>query len=393
MVFNRINFHGHLRLSGVCKRWLNLVQNDVVFMRSVRFDVRKMKDHHTLVRSYKFVYLNWYGYGRQPDIIPENMQQLLKNAEIIDFGYSAYPSDLNRIIPFCENAKDIRLGNSTSDKTVLTFSHPFPVQLSMVKARIENSMPVLDRFSAITKLSGMMEIESKSSEEFLAKYAGVTTALAVRLNSSFDKLSQFENLHLESVRLWEYEYARSEKESVAVQVFFEQQAASLKSIEIVDIINEYFFDPMRMLLVNLEKVKIRYSTRQNLRINNLKVLPKLKFLDLAVIVPAESEFYHLDVGELITLNELSISNKLFYGPHVFQKLRIISHNQPMNMLKKFVILKFNFDHETSEQIVWNMPRLKVLEIISDHCVSKHEKTLTSLTIDTPISWRHGDNFR
>jgi F-box domain len=115
LIFNRINFHGHLRLSGVCQRWNNVVKDDVPFMRTVKFKAASVTGRRSLIRSYRYVVLHNFV---KDDISVGNLEKLTLNAEKIDFGCTNRAT-LNCVMPLCVNATEIEL-MSTFNHTDIT---------------------------------------------------------------------------------------------------------------------------------------------------------------------------------------------------------------------------------------------------------------------------------
>jgi F-box domain len=371
MIFNRLNFYGHLRLSVVCTHWKNLVQNDVLFMKTVKFKAEKMNEHHTLMRSYKCVDLRTSTRTRTTNDPPdlrwhcgENLQKLLKTVERIEFG-DTEQYIVNLVMPLCENLKEVQLSRFKSSyrgtykgpkaDMALTFNHRSPIKISISTLCTE----FLDRFDVITEISELGLI-TLPSEELMAKYGGVIKSLNICFYSSLECWHRLENVQLQHLDLSGCILQDDqEKSKAAVQLLFEQQAPFLKTIEIWDsYIDVYvFFDPIRMLLKNLVEISFAYSYCQGLHLNDLKVLPKLKCLDIRMFLGGESE-YHLDVVELIALNELRLTSDTKNSP----RLRIVSRNQPLNAMEKMQLFGFSLDCESLKQLAHTMPRLKVLEI-------------------------------
>jgi hypothetical protein len=354
MIFNQLNFHGHLRLSGVCIRWKNLVNNDAFFMNTVKLNVGKMHDNHSLIRSrsYKHIDLSHTPWNIR---FGENLQLLLETAESIAFGRTKR-AIVNQVMPLCKGLKEIQLigfgFEHQGDDPALKFNYPLPVKISFTACA-----EFLDRFNVITEIS-RFSLETVPTTEFMAKYGRVIKSLGICCDRSLDDFwSGFENLRLEHLYLSGQLGYVEDTDKAIVEAFFQQQALSLKAIEIVDHI-DFFFDPMRMILVNLEKIKIKCKTNLVLRLNDLKILPKLKSLEYATNVSGDTEF-SLDVAELTTLTELRVSTYLtLIGP----KFRIVLPNQPLDAMEKLEICNFQLDLVTLEQIARTMPGLKVLDI-------------------------------
>jgi F-box domain len=319
-IFKRINFHGHLRLSGVCKKWHNVVQDDATFMRSVKFVPGKITKKRTLLRRYRNVVLHDLSEDK---IDARNLQKLLENAEKIDFG----PTDrytLNRIIPMCKNLDEMKM-HMRADNTALTFVHPLPVKISTDQI----SLDVFDRYKIITNISGLV-LSVEPSEDFMAKHGVSVTSLTVKVTSdaTFNNFGRMENFHLSSLSLIG---CIGQFEKYSIRSFFGKQAPFLKTIEITGCIEYSMFESMWMLLRNLETAKFSLKISQNLRLNDLKALTKLKCLDLEVNGGRDNRSnqtdYHLDIAELTTLTELRISCN--------GVLRIGSLDKPMGAIEKF----------------------------------------------------------
>jgi F-box domain len=334
MIFNKLNFHGHLRLSGVCKRWNDLVQNDVLFMRTVSFNAKSMDGRHTVMRAYKHVKLGCFRRNNEL-ITDENLLKLLENVEIIDFCRTNCFT-INRVMRMCtENVTEIRLSRIKNTKQAFTFECTWPVTISMSVACME----FLDRFNNIKNIS--------------------------RLGLSYhDNISQYENVNPQFLRLYGRPVSqKTQAEKDIVHAFFEKQAHSLKAIE-VERIDLFFFNAMRMMLINLETVKLTAYQSYELDFSNLKVLPKLKCLDITLVHSIGLDFYCLDVGELTTLAELSINFKFDNYQYRAEapKLQLLSPKRPMNEMMKFEMSNLNVDNELLGRVVQIMPRLKALNM-------------------------------
>jgi F-box domain len=357
MIFNRLNFHGHLRLSVVCTRWKNLVQNDVLFIKTVKFKAEKMNEHHTLMRSYKNVdMVSCYFPEDFRFRLGRNLPKLFKTAELINFGV-ANRQIVNFVMPLCKNLKEVQLNGliqgDEADKA-LTFNHRLPIKISISTLCTE----FLDRFDVITDISDLSLITLPP--ELMAKYGGVIKSLTIFFRSSLVNWHRFENLQLQHLKICGGNLAQDiAKAKATVQLLFEKQAPFLKTIEILDryVDMDVFFDPIRMLLKNLVEIRFAYSYCQGLNLNDLKVLPKLKCLDIKMILGGESE-YHLDIVELIALTELRMTSNSSDHP----TLRIVSRNRPLDAMEKLQLAGFRLDSGSLEQMAQTMPRLKVLNI-------------------------------
>jgi hypothetical protein len=342
-----------LRLSGVCKRWNDLVQNDVLFMKTVKFHLCNLDGRSMLMRSYKNIDLGNCAYKfRVNNCIPLNSRYLMSIADSIDFGLVTH-AFLNRIMPLCTNVKEIKLENSLyrrANNRALTFEHSVPVEISIRNPCLE----LFDRFKVITNILQLND----TSQDIMAKYGAVITSLNTS-TSELQELVQLQDLHLQSLCLTAILYVDTEKNSAIVRTFFEKQALVLTIIKI-EYCPEVLFDAMHMLLKNLETVKISYcQNKHELHFNDLKVLPKLKCLDVHQVDINSAQYYHLDVSELVTLAELRVSINLNWDAPT---LRITSGSEPMVSLKKFCAFNCHIDFETLEQIVQTMPELKTLDV-------------------------------
>jgi F-box domain len=343
-IFKRINFHGHLRLSRVCKKWHNVVQDDASFMRSVKFAPGRISKKKKLMGSYRNVVLHHFRKNR---IDAKNLQKLMKNAEKIDFGPTT-PETLNYVVPLCKNLGEMEVDIAT-DNTALTFVHPLPVKISTTQI---SSLDVLDRFKKITDISGLV-LSDEPSNDFMVKYGGLVTSITVEVPSGrqFHNFGRMENFHLSFLGL----IGQFEKHSI--RSFFGTQASFLKSIEIKGTIEDFMFESMWMLLKNLESVTISFRTSQNLCLNKLKALTKLECLIIEVKIAPNSihQSYHLDIAELTKLTALRVSC-------INGVLRISSLDKPMSAIEKFEIFGHKFDLEALKQIALTMPGLKELRI-------------------------------
>jgi hypothetical protein len=355
-IFNRINFHGHLRLAGVCKRWHNLVQNDIAFMRTVRFDASKMFDHvrsychqaqhHQLMRSYRYVTLENFSSPIHVCIV-NNLEELFKNTEKIYFG-STKSSVLDCVIPLCKNLKEIEVYGGTRNFFYIdfTFQHSLPIHISSV-----NCSPIIDGFDKITQISSFI-LDADPSEKFISKHIDVIKSLRIYRFSNFSLkyLQLLENSQLKSLYFASQFFSHSDKDSV--QSFLAKQAPYLESIEIDCSMDDFMFDSMRMFLGNLKIVKFDYYPSLDLCLNDLKVLTKLQCLDIKIIT-THGRSYQLDISDLTSLTDLRISGNS-------DTLLRITLNKTMEAIEKFTVHCFKLDLEALEQISQIMPNLKML---------------------------------
>jgi hypothetical protein len=352
MIFNGVNFHGHLRLSSVCKRWHNLVRNDIGFMRSIKFHAQRLQHHDILARSYKSIDLSGYAWCYSG--IPANLQKQLKDVETLDFGYYVTTSTLNCVIPLCKSLKEVRMTKwYPSHQPPVTFRHPLPVRIVMMEPCIE----FLDHLNVITELANM-RLENVPTPNFVAKYGSAITSLDIRLNKAFDNLVQFENLHLQSVRIIEF-YDNVPVNPDALRAFFKKQAPSLKSLHLDDISDSDWFDEIT-ILKKLETLKFtcnvnHWEQSQRFHLDDLRELKNLQSLDIDL---EEDSFggdaYELDIYELTTLTDFRI--------HGDFRFKIYTVGQPMIAMRKIDISCGGMKLDELERLVRLMPELKVFGI-------------------------------
>jgi hypothetical protein len=365
MVFNLINFHGHLRLSGVCKRWHNLICSDALFMRTVKLEAGRITKNHKLMRSYQYVALiasrsSSKDYYPRSNINQDNLQKLLKNAETIDFG-STNREVLNCVMPLCENLREIRLHNvhTTSllngyNGTMLTFE-PYPLPV-----RILATNPVsdfIDRLKVVTNISGLVfkgGVYGPKWETFMAKHGAVIKTLSVEATlPQLELLGQIENLHLQSLCLGNKYCSEFKVESV--QPFLAKQAPFLESYEISGGSSKRVLFNSIWILSNLKTVKFTCSPNEtaDLRLNNLKTLAKLERLDLE-LESFYGEAYQLDISELTTLAVLRLRGDA--------RVRFESPFLPLLRMEKIEISCYLLNLKDLNRIVKAMPGLKVLAL-------------------------------
>jgi hypothetical protein len=371
MIFNRINFHGHLRLSGVCKRWYNLVQNDLLFMRTVEFQAYKMNETHTLMRTYKSVNVSgsWRHQCYRPknNVIAENFQKLFKNTETIFIG-STTRSIMNSVMALCENLREINtcvLLISTDGNTTLTFQHSLPIKICPMS---NMSTELLDCFTVIESISSISIFDSPKLE-IVDKYGSKTNSLIVNVNtrrqknSLLNQLCRYENLQLQSLRFDNYSNRLFEKGSV--HSFFKKQAPFVETIKIEGKIDTYIFHSI-LMLNNLQTVKLSFKIDANVDLNDLKLLTKLKCLEFEIWNDEDHCEYFLDVSELNTLTDLRVSAR---GRVIDIALQVFPSHLRFRTLENFTVSQFMLDVDSLEQIVRAMPALKVLDI-DDKVVGK-----------------------
>jgi hypothetical protein len=361
MIFNPLNFHGHLRMSAVCKKWYNLVLNDVLFMRTVKFNAENFSESHELLRSYKMVTLcgfNWEkGIGR-------NVQELLKSVETIDFGYISR-NELNHVMPMCKNLKEIGklyfMESGRGASTPLNFKHPLPTTISMG----DHWEEFLECFEVITNISNL-HVRNVPSDEFVAKYGAMIEAVSIDLAidlGALDFWARCEKLQLEFLLIADSDNSAAELDWDTLRSFFQKQAPSLKTINFhLQLIDEFLFDPALMLLINLETVVVTFANDDVPQLNNMKVLPKLRCLMLTVVVNSASECYQLDIDELVTLTELFVqspSNGSAKRPKIRMKPQVL----PMDAVGKITVSGFRVDDTSLAQIARTMPRLKMFAMV------------------------------
>jgi hypothetical protein len=212
----------------------------------------------------------------------------------------------------------------------------------------------------ILKMSRMEMLDNLSNTKFMAKYGGVINSLPLD--------------HLSFHRLMNASQP-TEKGRTTLASFFKKQAPYLISINFHEM--DFVFDPMRMLLRNLESVQIRETICRTdlnvLRFNDLKVLPKLKCLKLEISDESSrfrSEEYNLNVGELATLKELKVTIVLSWGTDkTVPEFCVVVPAQPLDGMESLHVSGADLGFSALEQIVQTMPNLKKLKI-DDPVVSK-----------------------
>jgi hypothetical protein len=188
------------------------------------------------------------------------------------------------------------------------------------------------------------------------------------LNDAHVLCSSRANVHLQSLCIRDTH--DSTRKIDWIQTFFEQHAPSLKTIGINLLYNKVtLFASLHTLLENLETVTLTYVTNQ-IRLNDLKDLSKLKCLVLNLEITKRNKCYNLDVGELITLTELHISS---YTTSIMcesgPKIRIVSRGlPPLDAMEKFKIAYTELDFEALEKITRIMPNLKELVLVRTLCM-------------------------
>jgi hypothetical protein len=361
MIFNRLNFHGHLRMSAVCKKWYNLVLNDILFMRAVKFNAKNLSGSHELLRSYKMVDLRGFQWKNG---IGQNVQELLNSAETIDFGCISR-NDLNHVMPMCKNLKEIgelyNMENGRGASTPLNFKHPLPTTISM----FDHWEEFFECFDVITKISNF-HVGNVPSDEFMTKYGAMINAVSIDLADlgALDFWARCEKLQLKFLLLLaDSDNSSAELDWDTVRSFFEKQAPSLKTINFhLQRIDEFWFDPALMLLINLETVVVTFANDDVPQLNNMKVLPKLRCLMLTVVVKSAGECYELDIVELVTLTELFMESPS-HIPAKRPKIRMKPQVLPMDAIGKITVSGFRVDGTSLAQIALTMPRLKMFAMV------------------------------
>jgi hypothetical protein len=359
LIFNRLNFHGHLRLSSVCRRFLEVIENDVKFMRTVNFRavqiaMRKHTNtiHGKLMRAYRTVTL-WH-YKNVVDLT-DLEQAMLKDVESLNLCTCSFrdTAELVSVLKHCKHLKTVlfnsrRIKNLTANPPKETYSSPVSIVIDI---------PVCQALNCFTNISQIHVRdwnywETQDISRFLSEYSAIVSSMDIYERDSDDYLQllvQKPELKLKHINMFFYDPKHVEPKAQ----LFAHQRTYLTSLAARGFMNQQLFDAIHSNLVNLEALDLQIKYPKNVRLNDLKVLTKLK--SLTVSFREFQDENDLDISGLVSLEQLKLSISLLRRPF---KLVL---KQPLLKLKKLE-LRFPVDKQLFGQMATMFPNLRNLEL-------------------------------
>jgi hypothetical protein len=356
LIFNRLNFHGHLRLSIVCRRFLQLIANDVTFMRTVNFQafqtpIRELPIQAKLFRTYRTVTMSSYDSFEEFTGLELD---LLENAETLNFCSCNFQdtAELVSVLAHCKRLQTVLI-NSRRIKNFVTG----PIENFQSPVSIVIDTPNCQSLSCFAEIQQIRVRDwdnwtMQGMARFLSQHAAALSVMDIydRDTDEFlQLLVKTPQLKLKHVNMYFYE----PKHLAQKAQLFALQGASLTSLVAQGSMDQQLFEAICKHLVNLESLDLQVTHLNNVRLSDLQVLPKLK--SLAVSFHGFEEEYDLDLGGLTGLEQLKLSIGPL-GKHFKLALR-----RPMLTLKKLE-LKFPVDKQLFGQIATVFPNLTHLEL-------------------------------
>jgi F-box domain len=357
LIFNRLNFHGHLRLSCVCRRFLQLIDSDVVFMRTVNFkpdlyELQSLLDNNSttnVMHIFRTVtLLNYFSETSQFE------WNVLENVENLYLNKCRF-RDKIEIVALLNRCKRLRTVdikeieyNMIADYDCLEPIEKFQSPVSVV---IDYPYKLLNVFQKILKVDFVRYYNHKEMERFLSQHAAIVCSLDIYYNVSAEFLQFLANtpeLKLKHMEIYLFDLENKEQ----IAQIFARQRLCLTSLSTLGHTDHHLLDAIRFNLINLETLEIEVLCLDDVRLNDLKVLPRLK--SVVVIFDQISGIYKFDIEELFSLEELKLKTPT--TSYVQFKLAMTS---PMLTLNKFE-LAIPVERKLLEQIVTLFPNLKSL---------------------------------
>jgi hypothetical protein len=324
-IFDRLKFRENLDCSLVCKRWLNVVNNNTQFMRTVR--LRPLENYlqylHKMTRDYRNLYLYEINLKDLTDI----KVSLLETAEKIRLESCKFQDfmEFKKVLDCCQNANEfdllqIKFGNLKYIPKEKSKNKEENEMVRPVKCKIVlTDWRVLQCFDNISELDVGRNFfgRNPSVEEklfLLENYAHTIKSIDLDKWTNDDLVLLSKKGQLRSIQC----YINDE---IYLKFVLNDICQHLHSLE-----------TLNCTIVNLEHVNF----------NKLKTLKKLRSLSL---YKNGGGIFVLDITEL-TLTELTLRT---INAHL--KLLKKFSQPPMNSMKKLQIYDTNIDQEALNAII------------------------------------------
>jgi hypothetical protein len=362
LIFNRLKFHGHLRLSCVCQRFLRLIENDVAFMRTVQFRVgvvqfRQLAQNpgSKVIRTYTNVAMircNIFG------VWPNLEWQLLGNVESLTLDHCSF-RDRNVFVSFLEHCKLLK----TVETEYVRFQSYLYEPIDMIQNPVSIVFTYLPNWKLLECFTSIKQIHVKHWEcwkiqdkiRILSQHPAAISSLDIsRCDMEFFQLC----VNLPELKL-EHLYTEYNEKIVHMEQLvqlFAKQKSSLTSMKFF--VDQLLLDAICSHLVNLKILVLVTSTK--IRLNDLKVLPRLNSLTVEELVYRDDS--DINIEELLNLDHLDL---------VINSPRKITVKQPLLKLKKLK-LTVPFDNQLFAKIATMLPNLIELHLNVSFAINKKD---------------------
>jgi hypothetical protein len=325
-----------------------------VNFRAFQYTMQKLSDNPTvkLIRTYRTVTLSSYDNFEE---LSDLELELLENVESLNLSSCSFrdTSELASLLKHCNRLKtvliDSRRIKSSTAEPIETFQSPVSVVIDTPVCQSLNCFANILH----VRVRDWDNWNMQGITRFLGQHAAVVTAMDIYERDSdefFKLLANTPELKLQKLNMYFNEPKHVE---LKAQIFAHHRTC-LTSMSAHGFMDQLLFDAIRLNLVNLETLDLQITHQNNVRLNDLKVLLRLK--NLAVSFHGFDDEYVLDIGELRSLEQL----KLTIGP--LRRHLKLALKQPMVTLKKLE-LRFPVDSQLLEQIATMFSNLTSLEFI------------------------------
>jgi hypothetical protein len=373
-IFDRLKFYGNLRCSLVCKRWFNVVNKNVEFMRTVNFQPREenLLDLQTtntsvLTRDYRTLLL--YMYSEFSDLTNLHIS-LLKKAEYIKLWRCKFQDflEFKKFVDCCPNAKEFFLHAIEFDElkdiekeTRITEDITSGMVRPVVKCTLNyTSWRVLQCFDNVHELvvedEEVYDRRQSGAEKllFIENYASALVSIDLFDWTSDELLLLSTKSQLKLKVICATEQLPLDTLEILKHLFIKQHS-TITACSVSQKIPIDMFDDICEYLHNLETFECTITNDAPPNFNNLKKLKKLRSLSLNNN-RRRAEILELDIGDL-PLTEFKLS-----GDHAHLKIVLSLSKLTMPSVKKLHIVDTYLEQEAFKALITLMPNLEYLSL-------------------------------
>jgi hypothetical protein len=341
-IFDYLEFRENLRCSLVCKRWLNVVNNNTQFMRTVKFKPLESNLQYlhkmtmALTRDYKNLYLNEIEFNDLIDI----KVSLLESAEYIWFYFCRFQDfmEFKKVLDCCQNAIEFKLFH-------IKFENKKNIQKEKSKNKEDNKMVRSVKCTIKCTDWRVLQCFDNNSDE-ISELNVIRNS--ERIPSIEENLFLFEN-YAHKIKSINFNGWTND------ELILLSKKGQLRSIDHVIISDKIYLkfvlDDICQHLHNLEIFNCTIWNLEHVNLNKMKTLKKLRSLFLQKY---EKGIFELGITEL-TLEQLTLKT---FNCH----LKILKKfSQPaMTSMKKLQIYDTYIDQVAIDAIISLMPNLEYL---------------------------------
>jgi hypothetical protein len=355
-IFDYLEFRENLDCSLVCKRWLNVMNNNTQFMRTVNLwplekDLKYLnkqtmkltqrqkklnrlyKMARTLTRDYRNLYLNQY---IKFNILSDIKVSLLETAEKIWFTGCTFQDlmEFKKVVDCCQNAIEF-------DLFKVEFGNLKYIPKQKSKNKEDNAMVRPVKCTIILTDWRVLQCCDNIYELNVVQYGHV------RKPSIEENLFLLENYAHKIASIDFNGWTNDE-------LILLSKKGQLRSIQCSihdEIFLKFVLDDMCQHLHNLETFYCTIRDLKHVNFNKLKNLTKLRSLSLDKI---GDDIFELDITEL-TLTEVTLRKN-----NVHLKILKKFSQPPMTSMKKLQIINTQIEQQALNAIISLMPNLEYL---------------------------------